>query len=202
MRLLLATRNAGKVRELAMALRGRAVDPVTLDAYPNLPPVVEDGATFLANAVKKAVEVCRFTGETVLADDSGLLVDALGGAPGVYSARFAGPESDDQANNARLLDLLRGVPLDDRRARFYAVLALATPDGRLFTVDGTCDGMILDVPRGEGGFGYDPLFYLPEYRKTMAELSPELKNLVSHRGRAMVRFVELWDYLCRQAETL
>jgi len=195
MKLVLATRNPGKVRELAAALQGRPVEPVSLAEYPGLPPVVEDGTTFLANAVKKAGAVLRLTGEIVLADDSGLLVDALEGAPGVYSARFAGPGADDAANNALLLSRLGEVPPRRRRARFYAVLALALPDGRLFTVDGSCEGTILTKPRGEGGFGYDPLFYLPEYGKTMAELSPELKNRVSHRGRAMARLVRLWDWL-------
>ncbi len=193
MRLVLATRNAGKVSELTMALQGRPVEPVSLDRYPGLPLVVEDGATFLANAAKKACQVCRCTGETTLADDSGLMVDALAGAPGIHSARFAG--AGDAANNALLLDRLADVSPDRRQARFYAVLALATPDGRIFTVDGTCDGLILAVPRGEGGFGYDPLFYLPQYGKTMAELPPELKNRVSHRGRAMAWFVRLWDSL-------
>ncbi|HUW64828.1 MAG TPA: XTP/dITP diphosphatase [Spirochaetia bacterium] len=200
MRLLLATGNAGKVNELAMALQARPVEPVSLVSYPDLSPVVEDGATFLANAAKKACQVCRATGETVLADDSGLLVDALAGAPGIHSARFAGPGAGDAANNALLLERLREVPPAGRQARFYAVLALATPDGRIFTLDGTCDGLILPEPRGEGGFGYDPLFYLPEYGKTMAELSPELKNRISHRGRAMAWLVQLLDWLLEETE--
>lgn len=195
MRLVLATTNAGKVRELTMALQGRPVETVSLAAYPALAPVEEDGATFLANAVKKAGHFGRATGAPVLADDSGLLVDALHGAPGVRSARFAGPGAGDAANNALLLERLSEVPPALRRARFYAVLALALPDGRLFTVDGTCEGEILTSPRGEGGFGYDPLFYLPEYGKTMAELPPETKNRISHRGRALACLVRILDWL-------
>jgi len=199
MRLLLATTNAGKVRELSMALRGRPVETVSLGAYPGLPPVEEDGATFLANAVKKAGQFGRATGAVVLADDSGLVVDALHGAPGVHSARFAGPGAGDAANNALLLERLRHVPASLRRARFHAVLALALPDGRIFTVDGTCEGEILTAPRGEGGFGYDPLFYLPAYGKTMAELPLETKNRISHRGRALARMVRVLDWLLSTA---
>ncbi|MBC7104761.1 MAG: non-canonical purine NTP pyrophosphatase, partial [Firmicutes bacterium] len=128
---------------------------------------------------------CAATGEAALADDSGLEVDCLGGAPGVLSARFAGRPGDDEANNHRLLQLLAGVPQDRRTARFRCAVAAAFPDGELLTAEGTCEGLIVDEPRGREGFGYDPLFYLPEYGRTVAELDLETKNRISHRGRAM-----------------
>jgi XTP/dITP diphosphohydrolase len=159
--------------------------------YPEVPPVEEDGRTFMENAVKKARYTCAATGEAALADDSGLEVDCLGGAPGVHSARFAGLPGDDEANNHRLLQLLAGVPLDRRTARFRCAVAVAFPDGELLTAEGTCEGLIVDEPRGKEGFGYDPLFYLPEYGKTVAELDLETKNRVSHRGRAMAAVCEL-----------
>jgi len=191
MRLVLATRNQGKVRELSALLAPLGMEVRSLFDYPEVPPVEEDGRTFMENAVKKARYTCAATGEAALADDSGLEVDCLGGAPGVHSARFAGLPGDDEANNHRLLQLLAGVPLDRRTARFRCAVAVAFPDGELLTAEGTCEGLIVDEPRGKEGFGYDPLFYLPEYGKTVAELDLETKNRVSHRGRAMAAVCEL-----------
>jgi XTP/dITP diphosphohydrolase len=187
-RLVFATRNPGKVIELRQLLAGLDLDILSA-ADLAVPEVVEDGDTFAANAIKKALEVSRAAGLPALADDSGLEVDALGGAPGVISARYAGPEHDDAKNNQKLLRELAGVPADRRTARFRSVVALADASGRLgsevLTADGTCEGIILDAPRGTGGFGYDPLFYAPELACTFAEAGVGPKNDLSHRARAM-----------------
>jgi XTP/dITP diphosphohydrolase len=184
--LVFATRNRGKLVELRELLPGievRSLDDV------HVPEVIEDADTFVGNASKKAREVSAATGLPALADDSGLEVDALGGAPGVYSARYAGEPHDDAKNNAKLLAALAGVPADRRTARFRSVLALADVTGALagqvITADGSCEGMILDAPRGTGGFGYDPLFYSPELGMTFAEAGVGSKNDLSHRARAM-----------------
>jgi XTP/dITP diphosphohydrolase len=187
-----ATRNKGKLVELRELLPG--VDVLSIDDAAQrlgreIPEVVEDANTFAGNASKKAREVSRVTGLPALADDSGLEVDALGGAPGVYSARYAGAQGDDAANNAKLLAALAGVPAEKRTARFRAVLALADVTGPLgaevITADGTCEGIILDAPRGGGGFGYDPLFFAPELGRTFAEAGVGPKSDLSHRARAM-----------------
>ncbi|WP_027355730.1 XTP/dITP diphosphatase [Desulfofundulus thermocisternus] len=191
MKLVLATRNPGKVRELSQLLSPLGYEVLSLEHFPGVPEVVEDGATFRDNAVKKATAVARHTGQLALADDSGLEVDYLGGAPGVHSARFAGEGHDDRANNEKLLRLLAGVPPEKRTARFRCVVAVATPEGKVFTTEGTCEGVIAEEPRGEGGFGYDPLFYVPSCGKTFAELDPEVKNRISHRGRALALMREI-----------
>jgi XTP/dITP diphosphohydrolase len=189
-RLVFATRNRGKVVELRALLADLGIDVLSLDDLTvPVPDVVEDGDTFAANAAKKALAVSRATGLPALADDSGLEVDALGGAPGVRSARYAGEGAGDAANNARLLDALAGVPPERRTARFRSCLALADTAGslgeRVLTAEGACEGRILDRPRGTGGFGYDPLFYVPELDATFAELGVGTKNDHSHRARAM-----------------
>jgi XTP/dITP diphosphohydrolase len=190
--LVFATRNPGKLVELRILVP--AIDVLSIDEAAArigrpIPDVIEDGDTFAANAIKKAREVGAATGLPALADDSGLEVDALGGAPGVWSARYAGPGADDAANNAKLLVALDGVPSERRTARFRSVLALADPHGplgdRVITAEGTCEGVILDEPRGSGGFGYDPLFYVPVFGATFAELGVGTKNAGSHRARAM-----------------
>ncbi|MCS5695277.1 XTP/dITP diphosphatase [Desulfofundulus thermocisternus] len=191
MKLVLATRNPGKVRELSQLLSPLGYEVLSLEHFPGVPEVVEDGATFKDNAVKKATAVARHTGQLALADDSGLEVDYLGGAPGVRSARFAGEGHDDRANNEKLLRLLAGVPPEKRTARFRCVVAVATPEGKVLTTEGTCEGIIAEEPRGEGGFGYDPLFYVPSCGKTFAELEPEVKNRISHRGRALALMREI-----------
>ena len=185
MRLVLATRNNGKVRELKELLKDYQVEVLSLEEYPDFPEVEEDGATFEANAIKKARETAVYTGVVALADDSGLEVDYLNGEPGVHSARFAGEPKDDQSNNEKLLKLLDGVPAEGRGARFRCVAAVAVPDGPVYTAEGVCAGVIGMNLRGEKGFGYDPLFYLPEYDKTFAELDLSVKNKISHRGRAL-----------------
>jgi XTP/dITP diphosphohydrolase len=141
--------------------------------------------------MKKALTLARFSDCLTLADDSGLCVDALDGDPGVFSARYAGEQGDDQANNAKLLNELRAVPLKQRKAHFYCCIALAWPDGRCSTVEGQVDGLIVDQERGTHGFGYDPLFLVPEYGKTMAELPAVTKNRISHRGRALQKLLPL-----------
>ncbi|WP_136516214.1 XTP/dITP diphosphatase [Geomonas edaphica] len=183
--LLVASGNKGKLREFGELLRG-VVDTILSPAdFPDLPDVVEDGATFEENAIKKALSAARCTGRPVLADDSGLCVDYLCGRPGVYSARFAGEGATDADNNALLLRELAGVPAEKRGAAFHCVIALCLPDGTCRTFDGALAGVILEAPRGEGGFGYDPLFMVPEYGQTFSELPMEIKNAISHRGRAM-----------------
>lgn len=190
-RLLFATRNAGKLRELRALTAPHGIEVVSLDEVAPFDEVDEDAPTFAGNAEKKARAALAATGLAALADDSGLEVDALGGAPGVRSARYAQPH-DDAANNQKLLAALAEVPDGRRTARFRCALALVTPKGRLLTADGTCEGAIAHAPRGSGGFGYDPLFIvaaLPGGR-TMAELSPDEKNRISHRGQALRAMVE------------
>jgi XTP/dITP diphosphohydrolase len=189
-RLVFATRNRGKVVELRALLGDLEIDVLSLDdvAVP-VPEVVEDGDTFAANAAKKAMVVSRVTGLPALADDSGLEVDALGGAPGVRSARYAGERASDAENNAALLAALAGVPVGRRGARFRSCLALADTAGalgeRVLMAEGACEGQVLEQPRGTGGFGYDPLFYVPDLGATFAELGVGTKNDRSHRARAM-----------------
>jgi len=183
--LVLATRNRGKVRELEALLDGLAVRVRTLDDYPHVPVLTEDGQTFAENAIGKAAAVARLTGEIALADDSGLEVDALGGAPGVASATFLGPAATDDDRNQWVLSRLRGLDPGLRTARYRAVIAVALPDGSVRTFEGTCEGQIAQEPRGHHGFGYDPIFFVPAYGRTMAELPPEIKNRISHRARAL-----------------
>ncbi|GFO68067.1 non-canonical purine NTP pyrophosphatase [Geomonas limicola] len=183
--LLVASGNKGKLREFAELLKGVVEDVLSPADFPGFPDVVEDGATFEENALKKARSAAQFTGLPVLADDSGLSVEYLDGRPGVYSARFAGEGAGDAANNALLLEELAGVPAEKRGAAFHCVIALCLPDGTCRTFDGSLAGVILEAPRGSGGFGYDPLFLVPEYGQTFSELPLEIKNRISHRGRAM-----------------
>jgi len=181
----MATRNRGKVLELMKLLEGLDVEVLGPDDFPLLPEVEERGETFLENASIKALAGARASGLLAVADDSGLEVDALQGLPGVRSARFAGEPPDDDQNNLKLLTMLEGVPLQQRTARFISVVAVAEPGGRVYTAEGKCEGLILEGPRGNGGFGYDPLFYVPELGKTFAEMTVEEKNMVSHRGKAL-----------------
>lgn len=183
--LVIASRNQKKKNELQQVLGDLDFELLSLDDLPPLPEVEEDGSTFAENAIKKAVTVARQTGMLTLADDSGLVVDALQGEPGVYSARYAGPEANDEKNNQKLLQALLAIPEKNRTARFVCVIALALPDGRLETVEGTCDGRIDRYPRGSVGFGYDPLFVPDGYEESFAQLSPLIKNSISHRGKAL-----------------
>ena len=191
MKLLIATRNRHKLREIREILSFDGLILVGADELPGLPEVEESGATFAENAVKKATELCDASGLWTLADDSGLEVDALGGAPGVYSARYAGEQGNDGANNARLLNELQGVT--ERCARFRCVMALCSPDGRSWMVDGACEGRILAEARGGEGFGYDPLFVPTGFDSTFAELSADQKNQISHRGRALLTAQREWS---------
>jgi XTP/dITP diphosphohydrolase len=186
-RLLLATRNPGKVREIRRALEGLAIDVVGLDQAPSGPSPRESGRTFEENARAKSLFYGRTWPGPTLAEDSGLEIEALGGAPGIRSARFSAPRPSDRKNNRKVLRLLEAVPAAARKARFVCVMVL-TEGGRVVAVfRGQVSGRIARAPRGESGFGYDPLFYYPPLRKTFAELPPEVKNTVSHRGRAVRR---------------
>lgn len=193
MKLLIATRNRHKIEEIRAILCVPGLELVGADEVPGVPEVEEDAPTFEGNAIKKARTLAHASGCWTLADDSGLEVDALGGAPGVYSARYAGPDASTPANNARLLRELAGVT--DRRARFRCVLALCAPDARVWTVEGRCEGSIREEPRGAGGFGYDPLFVPEGHEQSFAELAPGVKNQLSHRGLALQRAVAAWSSL-------
>ncbi len=183
-KLLVATRNQGKLEELQVLLQPRGIEVMSLDAFDPIPDVEEDGETFVANALKKARTYCNLTGRPVLAEDSGLAVDALGGAPGVHSARWV-PATDRDRVEA-LLARLKDVASEQRTARYVSVIALAAPDGREQTFQGTLEGRIATAPRGTGGFGYDPVFELSSGR-TAAEVTREEKNAISHRGKALRR---------------
>jgi XTP/dITP diphosphohydrolase len=183
--LLIATSNRGKLREVQAVLESMPVRLKTTKDFPGIPEPIEDGVTFEENARKKALHYAGLTKCLTLADDSGLEVDALGGAPGVYSARYAGVRGDDAANNARLIAALSGVPAERRTARFRCVVALAIPDKVLAVASGAMEGLIVDDPRGHNGFGYDPHFFISEFGMTSAQLPPEQKNRISHRGRAL-----------------
>ncbi len=185
MKLLLATNNRAKVREYKRMLQGIPYEIVTLADLSITTQVEETGDTFEANARLKAFSYAEESGLLSLADDSGLEVDALGGAPGVLSARYAGDNATDADRINFLLYKLEGVPEEQRTARFRCVIAIAHPDGKLEMCSGECCGLITLTPRGKEGFGYDPVFYLPEKGKTMAELPPEVKNQISHRARAV-----------------
>ncbi|VGO14936.1 Non-canonical purine NTP pyrophosphatase [Pontiella desulfatans] len=193
MKLVIATRNAHKLEEIQAIFDFKDLEVLSAFDFPEIPDVVEDGATFEANAIKKAVEIARETGCWTMADDSGLEVDALGGAPGVYSARYAGEPCSYPANNEKLLAELAGK--EDRTARFRTVIALSDPDGNTITVDGACPGKIIEELRGTNGFGYDPLFIPDGYEHTFAELSSDIKNTISHRARALRKAHDTWGSL-------
>lgn len=200
-RVLIATSNSGKLRDFAGAAARYGIEIASLPNFSALPSVVEDGETFEENAQKKAEGYSRYApGELVLADDSGLEVDALGGAPGVHSARYAADEphlaesnTEDEANNARLLRELKDVPPEKRTARFVCVIAAARDGQTMQTFRGQAEGVIIDVPRGNHGFGYDPLFYFQSIGKTFAELQPHEKAQFSHRGAAFREFLRWYQ---------
>ena len=187
-----ASRNRHKIEEIEAITRKFGMRIISRDEA-GIPPVeiVEDGETFEENSLKKAKEIMKLCGKITLADDSGLMVDYLGGAPGVYSARFAGEDGNDDANNRKLLTLLEDVPSDERTARFVSVITMVYPDGTTLVARGECPGRIITAPAGEGGFGYDPLFVPEGYDKTFAQLSSEEKNAISHRANALARLEEL-----------
>ncbi len=191
MKLLLATRNVGKLEEMEDLLQGLDVQTATIADLPQAPHVEETGSTLQENAAMKASQCAKACGMHAVADDSGLFVDALGGRPGVRSARYAGPGAGSEALCGKLLEEMQGVPRDGRSARFRCCIVLADPGGGLiFTVEGAVEGIITEQMRGTGGFGYDPVFYHPPSGATFAEVSRRRKNAVSHRGRALRRFRE------------
>ena len=186
--LVLGTRNNKKRQEIEEILGDLPLELRDLSHWPDAPEVVEDGSTFEANARKKAVELAKALKHWVLGEDSGLVVPALGGRPGVLSARYAGRQGDDAANNARLLTELAPLPAEKRAAYYVCTAALADPEGKIqAVVEGRCNGIIVNEPRGSGGFGYDPLFLIPEYHRTCGELSARVKHALSHRARALER---------------
>jgi len=183
-RVVVATRNRDKVVEINDLLQGLNVELVALDAFGDLPEVVEDGETLEANAIKKAREVAAQTRHTAIADDTGLEVDALDGRPGIYSSRFAGDNASYEDNVRKLLAELEGVPQQQRSARFRTVIAVCN-NRDVYTVDGVCDGVICEKARGAGGFGYDPVFFVQEVGETFAEMGLAVKNRISHRANAL-----------------
>ncbi|WP_267200902.1 XTP/dITP diphosphatase [Limosilactobacillus kribbianus] len=186
--LVIATKNAGKAREYQKMLAPHGIEVKTLADFPPI-SINENGQSFEENATIKAQTVMEALNLPVMADDSGLVVDALNGEPGIHSARYAG-DHDDAANNAKLLAALKDVPYEERTAHFHTTIVALKPDGTKLIANGRVDGQILRERRGENGFGYDPLFYLPAYKKTMAQLTADQKNAVSHRGRALREFMQ------------
>ncbi|MDD3345513.1 MAG: XTP/dITP diphosphatase [Candidatus Omnitrophica bacterium] len=184
-RLVVATRNKKKLFEIKDILKGINIKLLSLDSFTDAPCVRENGKTFQENAVKKATKLARFTGEICLGEDSGLCVDALDGAPGIYSARFSGRDKSDLKNNIKLLKLLKDTPFNKRKAYYVCAVALADKYGVLGVVEGRCSGLIAFEPKGSAGFGYDPLFYIPKYKKTFAQLGEKVKHKMSHRYHAL-----------------
>jgi len=189
--LVLATRNQGKTAEIRGLLKDFPIDIRNLDDFGPIPPIVEDGDTFEANAYKKSSLTARYLGYPALADDSGLVVEALDGAPGVLSARYAGDDATDEQRYLKLLKDLGGA--ENRKAHFQCVLSLAVPTGPALTYDATCEGLITHHPSGTSGFGYDPIFFYPDSGKTFAEMTMEDKSRVSHRGKALGEFIAEFD---------
>lgn len=191
--ILIATRNAGKAAEFKEMFEPRGYIIQTLHDYPDLADIVEDGTTFDENARKKAESISQIVNQLVIGDDSGLAVDALDGAPGIYSARYAGPDADDTANNKKLLDALSSIDWDQRTASFHTSLAVAAPNKETLVVHGQVDGFILDQAQGQHGFGYDPLFYYPPLKKSFGQLPAHEKNKISHRAKALEQLDSVWD---------
>lgn len=183
--LVLATKNRGKVREIKKLLKGTGFRVVCMENFPRCPEIKENGATYLQNARKKALHAAKYTRALSLADDSGIEVFALEKKPGVFSARFAGRNATDKKNNDKLISLLKNVPYNRRGCRYVCVVVLAAPSGMIFSAQGICHGKVLTRPAGNNGFGYDPLFYLPKFKRTMAQLPLSVKNTISHRGKAL-----------------
>jgi len=185
--ILIATNNFGKVKEIKNILNIPKVKILTMKDFPNLPKVEEDGKTYQENAFKKASKISKYTGKICLADDSGLEIDYLKGEPGIYSSRWG--NSDKERVN-KVLKLLENVPKNKRNAKFVCVAVLVFPNGKIYMVKEECKGSITFKPKGEHGFGYDPIFLVPEYEKTFAELGDKIKNRISHRGKAMRRMMD------------
>jgi XTP/dITP diphosphohydrolase len=188
---VIATRNSGKLREIRAILSPLGLKILSLRDFPEVPEIIEDGQTFEENAVKKAAVVSRQTGRMAIADDSGLAVDALQGRPGVFSSRYAGEKATDAQRYQKLLKEMAGTPQGKRGAAFICAMAVASPKGKVEMVKGECRGEIAFAPKGSHGFGYDPVFYLPERGKTMAELEPDVKNRISHRAQALEKLKQV-----------
>ena len=193
MEIVLATRNKKKIEEIKRIAVDLPIEILSLNAFPDCPETVEDQDTFEGNALKKAAEVCRFTGKPALADDSGLAVDALNGAPGVYSARYSGNTGNnaDELNYEKILSQLNGISIQKRSAKFICCMALALPGGESHTFFGYSRGSIAFAPRGKSGFGYDPVFIPEGYEKTFAEMTAQEKDKLSHRGKAIEKLADL-----------
>lgn len=191
MRIVIATGNKDKVREINELLEGTSFEAVSMKEAGIECEIIEDADSFKGNALIKATEVSRYTDDYVLADDSGLCIDALDGAPGIYSSRFCGENSTYEDKFKKIFEMLEGVPEEERTAHFTCAIAVVKPDKTSFTVEETFEGVLHETPAGENGFGYDPIFFVPEYGMTSAQMSPELKNSMSHRGKALRKAVEL-----------
>ena len=185
--IVFASKNRGKIRELNALLEGMDITLSSLYDYPDAPDIIEDRNTFLENALKKAIVISGYTGSTVIADDSGLEVDYLEGAPGIHSARYSGAGATDEKNIRKLLEELEGVSVEKRGAAFKCALVLYRTDGTFETFEGKLEGTIATEPAGSEGFGYDPVFIVPEYGKTVAQIDPEIKNRISHRAIAFAK---------------
>lgn len=192
---VIASTNKGKIKEFQEMFQSFGIRVRTLEEFGEIPDIEEDGESFEENAKKKAETICDQLQLPTIADDSGLMVDALGGQPGIYSARFAGEEKNDQKNIHKLLNMMTSIDMEKRTAQFVSVIAFAIPGEETIIVRGTCKGMIGYEPKGEHGFGYDPIFYLPQYKMTMAEIDPTLKNQISHRAHAIRKLKNKIEYV-------
>jgi XTP/dITP diphosphohydrolase len=196
--IIIATQNLGKVKEIKDILDNSNIKILTKKDFPQLPKIDEDGKTFQENALKKAGKISEYTGKVCLADDSGLEIDYLEGKPGIYSSRWG---NNDEERINKVLNLLENVPENKRNAKFVCVLVLAFPDGRKYMVKEECPGKISFIPRGKYGFGYDPIFLIPEYNQTFAELGDKIKNQISHRGKALRRMIKIINELVVSEKT-
>ncbi len=185
MELIVATKNKKKLEEIKEILKIPNLKILSLVDYPQAPRIIENGKTFRENSIKKAIKIAKFTGKLTLGEDSGLCVDALGGKPGVYSSRFGGKDKSDRKNNLKLLKLLMGLPVNKRKAHYCCAVALADKNGLVGVAEGECSGFIGFTEKGNFGFGYDPLFVIPKYKKTFAQLGARIKHKMSHRFRAL-----------------
>jgi len=192
MKIVLATGNKNKIREIKEKFSSLGTLEISsLEELSKIPHIEENASTFKGNALIKAAAICSLTGSPAMADDSGIVIDALNGEPGIYSARYGSTDFSDPERNSLVLSKMEGVPDDKRSARFVCVIALVLPNGEEYTAEGVCHGIISRKPAGEKGFGYDPIFYIPEAGRTMAQLTPEEKNSISHRGKALEKIYEV-----------
>ena len=199
--IIIATKNKGKVKDFEVLLNDKGYQVSSLLDFPEIKDVEETGITFVENATLKAEEIAGVLNKMVIADDSGLSIDALEGRPGVYSARYAGEEKSDQANIEKVLNELEGVPTEDRTARFHCALALAIPNEKTLVVEGTCEGAITFKQEGDNGFGYDPIFFVKEQNKTMAQLTSAEKSKISHRGNALKKLEQVINDLFKEGNS-